>query len=136
MRTLILAALAALALTTVPAAADPCDQMRTQEQSNACAESDYKAATAEINRLYNDTLAKYDAKNQTLLRTAERAWITFRDAECAFRNAGNAGASTWPMVHFSCLAELTRKRIDELKAAHDCQAGDLTCNQNADSGAD
>jgi uncharacterized protein YecT (DUF1311 family) len=123
-------ALIALAfLAPAPAFADACSNAQTQAQMDACAANEYRAATDTINNLYKETFRRYDPQGQDLLRKSERAWISFRDAECDFRTDGNKGSTIWPMVHAQCLTELTRVRIKQLEAAANCQEGDLSCRQ-------
>ncbi len=131
-----IAAFLFLGLSSHPAAARDCDNAVNQNDMNTCAEDEYKAADATMGNLYREVLPKYDVANQELLRKAQRAWLGFRDAECKFRNVGNEGGSIWPTVHFGCLTELTRARTKQLETTANCQAGDLSCNQNSDSGAD
>jgi uncharacterized protein YecT (DUF1311 family) len=61
------------------------------------------------------------------LTTAQRAWLAFRDAECAFVGSRTAGGSISATIVASCLAGLTDKRTDALKAYMDCPEGDLSC---------
>jgi len=127
-----------LAAVLVPslAQADECSKARTQAEMNICAGHELEQANATINNLYKETMAKYDAEGQELLRKSERTWIAFRDAECDFRTSGSKGGSIWPLVRAQCLTELTRARIKQLEQATNCQAGDMSCRQNSDSGAD
>jgi uncharacterized protein YecT (DUF1311 family) len=136
MTRIFMLAFAVAALTPMAAQAGECDKARTQTEMNICAGHELEQANATINNLYKETMAKYDAEGQDLLRKSERAWIAFRDAECDFRTSGSKGGSIWPLVHAQCLTELTRARIKQLEQAANCQAGDLSCRQNSDSGAD
>ncbi|MBS0470513.1 MAG: DUF1311 domain-containing protein [Proteobacteria bacterium] len=131
-RTIAALAFCSLAFAS-PAFAAGCDTAPNQNLANTCAEDAYKAVTAKINAIYKRVLAKYDPEGQALLRQSERAWIAYRDAECAFRNSGNAGGSIWPMVHFGCLTALTEARIKDLEAAENCEPGDLSCRQTEDA---
>src|SRR5690242_20567761 len=136
MTRIFMLAFVAAALMPMAAQADDCSKARTQTEMNICANHELEQATATINNLYKETMAKYDAEGQALLRKSERAWIAFRDAECEFRTSGSKGGSIWPMMHAQCLTELTRARIKQLEQATNCQVGDLSCRQNSDSGAD
>ncbi|HEY8950280.1 MAG TPA: lysozyme inhibitor LprI family protein [Rhizomicrobium sp.] len=136
MTRIFMLAFAAIAFAATAARADECSKARTQAEMNICAGHELDQANATINNLYKETMAKYDPAGQELLRKSERAWIAFRDAECDFRTSGSKGGSIWSMVHAQCLTELTRMRIKQLEQAANCQAGDLSCRQNSDSGAD
>jgi uncharacterized protein YecT (DUF1311 family) len=70
---------------------------------------------------------KDDADTTKLLVAAQRAWVTFRDAECKFSTSGVSGGSAYPMVNAECANGLTRKRIDDFKTYLKCEEGDLSC---------
>lgn len=125
----LLAMIVLVLLAPVPALADACSHAQTQSQMDICAADEYRAATDTINNLYKETFRRYDPQGQDLLRKSERAWISFRDAECDFRTMGNKGSTIWPMVHAQCLTELTRARIKQLEATANCQEGDLSCRR-------
>jgi len=63
--------------------ADCFDKAVTQADLNDCAGEQLAAADAELNRVYKAILEKYkeDALFVEKLRAAQRAWLTFRDAE-------------------------------------------------------
>ncbi|MFM4877940.1 lysozyme inhibitor LprI family protein [Aeromonas caviae] len=53
------------------------------------------------------------------LRTAQRAWIAFRDAQCRYEAGVYEGGSMAPMVHSSCLTQLTEARTKDLNTLPD-----------------
>lgn len=114
---------AALGLQTAHASDDPCfDKAQTQAELNQCAGNAYKRADSELNRLYQQITARLkgdDAARQRLV-DAQRKWLQFRDAECAFQTLGTAGGSIQPMNVSSCLTELTRARVTQLQNHLDC----------------
>ena len=60
---------------------------------------------------------------EAVLRQAQRAWLTFRDAQCTYEGYGEArGGSMEPMVYSGCRARLTRERIAQLAAVGEKQA--------------
>jgi uncharacterized protein YecT (DUF1311 family) len=93
-----------------------------------CADRDAKAADSELNGVYRYLEQKYDGANRKALQRAERAWIAYRDAECAYETLPNAGGTVYPMIASMCFAAKTRDRIKELNAQRNCQEGDLGCN--------
>jgi len=127
-RTFLAATLAALAL---PAAhADECmDNAEDQAAMTQCAAQTYKASDAELNGLFHEIRQRLggDAETRHLLRDAERAWIAFRDAECACAASAVAGGSAFPMVYDLCLDDLTNKRIEEFRQYLNCEEGDISC---------
>lgn len=94
-----------------------CDDARTQSDMNLCATEQYQAADAEMNRAYTRLRAAIDAEERAALLEAQRAWLRFRDAHCAFEAAGFRGGSMQPMVEANCLALVTRDRTKQLKDA-------------------
>ncbi|MGH8173869.1 MAG: lysozyme inhibitor LprI family protein [Rhodanobacteraceae bacterium] len=93
-------------------------------------------ADAELNATYAALMAKLDAPNQARLRDAQRAWIAFRDKECAFRSQGSDAGSIGPTAIAGCVTELTAARTVELKAQLDCPEGDVACvPRNRDAAA-
>jgi uncharacterized protein YecT (DUF1311 family) len=118
----LLCALVACALTHVasaqkkkPAAtASPCDEARTQMDMNECADREYRKADAELNRVYQQ-LMRASGGRDAKLKSAQLAWIKFRDAECDYEAAFNEGGSMQPMTYSFCLADVTRARTKQLR---------------------
>lgn len=119
-----------LALALVPSALlaqgrPNCQNPQTQTDMNICAGLDYKAADAELNRAYKAAMAAMKDMDANLppelkgaekaLRTAQRAWIPYRDKACAAYGFMARGGSMESMLVGTCLADLTRKRTKELK---------------------
>jgi uncharacterized protein YecT (DUF1311 family) len=111
----------AMATEALPVAA------QTQTEMNDQAGRDYKQADRQLNDTYNALLAKLSADGKASLREAERAWIAFRDRECAFETMGSAGGSIHSMVVAQCATRLTGERIKELKDQSNCEEGDVSC---------
>lgn len=113
--------LPALLLATQPASA------QTQSQLNAQAAARHRAADAALNAQYQSLLRSLSPQSRELLRQSERAWITFRDAECRLRASGVQGGSVFPMIYSECAAELIRERTRQLHDMATCEEGDLSC---------
>jgi uncharacterized protein YecT (DUF1311 family) len=92
-----------------------CKTAKTQIEMNYCADRDFKIADAKLNTLYRSLFNSSDQKTQALLKTAERDWIAYRDAECALEAAASEGGSIAPMEYSLCLTEKTAARIRELQ---------------------
>lgn len=132
MRTVFGLAIGLLLLAGGQASAQDCDRNdESQSGMNICADADYRAADAKLNRAYGEVLKFLGdgAEGKDLLKKSQRAWIAFRDAECTFRTADSAGGSIHPMLYSGCLQELTESRTTQLKAYLDCEEGDLSCPQ-------
>lgn len=118
-----------LGLQMGTATADECDNANDQATMNVCAQQSLKASDVELNRLYKQIQIRLAGQPETgnLLVAAQRAWIAFRDAECAFTSSGVAGGSVHPMMVMMCRDGLTRDRIKDLKSYLSCEEGDLSC---------
>ena len=128
MRSLVLAASALSALASV-ACAQECENALDRRTMNDCAALAFKKSDAELNALYKEAESrlKTDAEAKKLLIATERAWLVFRNAECAFSASGTAGGSIYPMVYSHCLDTLTKARITDLKRYLQCEEGILSC---------
>lgn len=111
------------------AAAEDCGTYETQGEINACAGRNFDAADAELNGVYREVThrLKDDAEGLGKLKSAERAWIAYRDADCAFAAMSVEGGSIYPMILLACREAATRGRIAALKGYLQCEEGDLSC---------
>jgi uncharacterized protein YecT (DUF1311 family) len=102
---------------------------QTQVELDECAGDEWLAADKALNTAYASIMSRLKGNDtvRTRLVAAERAWIGFRDAECAFVGAGVAGGSIQPMIVAQCRTALTKKRQAALTAYLSCQEGDLSC---------
>ena len=102
---------------------------QTQPGLDRCADASYKKADAALNGAYKEIVRrlKDDAATTKLLVTAQKAWIAYRDAECAFSSSANAGGSIYPLVLSVCLEEVTKERTKELGVFLKCGDGDTGC---------
>lgn len=126
-RTLAVVALGGAALLAGPALAQDgpdCNDAQTTADMVTCADRDYKAADKELNEVWRTTLSVVEQAQKLeggtvdlvgKLRDAQRAWIAFRDAECALEAAQVAGGTMEPVVKITCLHDLTTRRTADLK---------------------
>lgn len=118
MKHILMAALPALFLfaASTPALALDCNNAMTQNDMNICAAQSYEKADKALNIAYKKLMAqlKDDENAQSLLRSAQRAWLAYRDSECIFEGHGVEGGSMQPLIIFGCKASLTKKRTEEL----------------------
>ena len=111
----VVAALALLASSAQAAAdADDCNPNGNQQQMNACAARDFRAADAELNIRYGDVMKTLSPQMRVALRNDQRAWLKGRDPACKRASKANEGGSIWPLVFSTCLEKSTRKRTAEL----------------------
>lgn len=101
----------------------------TEVAMTRCAARDFARADAALNAAYERIVARLGSDPDTAGRlvAAQKAWIAFRDAECAFATGDHAGGSAAPMADAQCRARLTRARVRDFDAYLTCQEGDLLC---------
>lgn len=127
--------LSALLMVSAPALSDSlpdCENPLDQYSLTYCAGVEYETADAELNRLWPDVVAAAKLSDEYVgdlarergvpttleaLRTAQRAWISFRDAQCEYEAYEMFGGTGQPMVGSLCLARLTRERVEFFKQA-------------------
>ncbi len=112
--------------------ADDACEAKTQAEANACEADKYKAADAEMNRVYKAALKRLEGDKKAIdkLKAAQRAWMAFRDAELAAHFPAGASiqeyGSVVPMCMSSHLADLTRARAQQLSYwAEGVEEGDV-----------
>ncbi|KZD11554.1 lysozyme inhibitor LprI family protein [Oceanibaculum pacificum] len=133
MRSAILLASLLLGIAAVPAStpatAADCGDATTQAEMNACAGAAFEAADKELNVLYFQMRQRLAGETEALarLRDAQRAWVTFRDTECAFASGGVEGGSVQPMIRLMCLEQATARRVEDFRGYLSCVEGDLSC---------
>lgn len=116
--------------TASPAvSANDCTNAGSQTAMNQCASEAFAAADKQLNARYQEIEKRLgnDASAKKLLTAAQRAWVSFRDAECTFSSSASAEGSVYPMLVGNCKAQLTSARTDELKNYLNCKEGDLSC---------
>lgn len=90
---------------------------QTQFELNEKEAKQYKAKDAELNKVYKKLVSLLQSpQEREMLLKAQRIWISYRDAHCAFTESAYEGGSMQPMVYFGCMTETTNQRIKELKA--------------------
>lgn len=119
----------ALVLAALPMAAAAqdidCDNAMAQQEMNWCAEQDWLAADAELNAVWpmaRAAMKEIDAglpadmrgADKALLE-AQRAWLAFRDAECAAAGWPMRGGTAERLLIYGCLYTLTQQRTADLR---------------------
>ena len=87
-----------------------------------CTDMAYQAADKVLNQTYQtltkDWVGGTDADAQERkkrLVNAQRAWLTFRDAECALQGTAMLGGSGEALVILNCLYNQTLQRVKQLE---------------------
>ncbi|GAB3549952.1 hypothetical protein GCM10027343_32400 [Noviherbaspirillum agri] len=87
-----------------------------------CALYHYYEKDVELNTTYQTLVSKLKHKSiREDLRTAQRAWVTYRDAECKFNTALWEGGSIRPMENAFCLMRITEERTRQLNDHLNCE---------------
>jgi uncharacterized protein YecT (DUF1311 family) len=88
-----------------------CISPEGQALMNMCASRDFQQADDALNAAWGParSYAKQIGQGDALL-TAQRAWLTYRDAACKVHASPFEGGSIQPMVQLMCLSELTADR--------------------------
>jgi uncharacterized protein YecT (DUF1311 family) len=97
------------------AAQNPCDDAQSQSEMNICADKQFKAADAVLNRVYNQLASKLEADARAKLKAAEVSWLKYRDDNCDYEAAAFEGGSMQPLIYSSCLERMTKARTAELR---------------------
>lgn len=93
-----------------------CGDLMTQQEMNRCAGDEYRKADAELNKVYQQTMAKLTPEHKPKLKAAQLVWIQFRDAHCDCEAFTFDGGSMQPLIKFTCLESETQHRIQQLKS--------------------
>lgn len=121
--------LTVMTLASAAAWAD-CKNPSTQSDMNECAGAEYRAADAELNKVYKQLMATGDEPFRKRLQAAQRAWLAFRDAHLAATYPPEEGTSRGygsarPMCTPLLLKDLTVERTRQLKAYLERIEGDV-----------
>ena len=100
-----------------------CANPQTQADMNQCAARDAAEADADLNLIYKEVVAHYQRMDRDSeskegvkrLRAAQRAWVAFRDAQCAVAGYESLGGSMEPLLVSGCVANLTKTRAADLR---------------------
>ena len=128
LRRIIVASLAGLAFA-VPLEANggpsECRGAYSTQDMLICLGRKLDEQDARLNRLWTKALAAESEQGRALLRKAQRAWIAFRDAQCAYERGPEPAGSGAAVDKTLCLLRMTAERADWLaEQAGEDAAGD------------
>src|SRR5262245_38763610 len=86
---------------------EPCAEAQSQAEMTICWGNQYKAADAKLNQVYRQFTAKLDDEEKTQLKTAQTAWLKYRDTNCEFVADQYKGGTMRPMIAAICLTDVT-----------------------------
>ncbi|MBC7419802.1 MAG: DUF1311 domain-containing protein [Bdellovibrio sp.] len=111
------------AITQIEEAYNTCaGDAQSTADSNNCSSIAYTNADKELNRVYNlirtPLVKDTDVENKEILRrlvTAQKAWITFRDADCELAGTAMLNGSGEGVIIGGCLVAKTIERVKHLQ---------------------
>lgn len=97
----------------------PCQGEGSNAETGSCFFKAAKAADENLNKTYNQMQNQFKADKRTedaeALRMAQRAWISFRDANCAAEQGLYGAGTGGPVTYWACMEANTRQRTEDLK---------------------
>ncbi|PVZ10554.1 MULTISPECIES: lysozyme inhibitor LprI family protein [unclassified Pseudomonas] len=106
-------------------AAKACGEAVSTADMQACAQSALQAADDELNTSYKRLLQRFsgpsapgedNAAARRKLIAAQRAWITFRDADCDAQYQAHIGGTLRGLVMLGCKQQHTEQRTKQLNS--------------------
>lgn len=116
-----------------PAAADTaldCAAPITQADMARCAHEDFLASGSEHAKQNAALSANLAPAQRDRLRKAQKAWLGYRTAACAFESGAAQGGTVQSQTNWLCAARMTRERAAELARMASCREGDVACNRS------
>lgn len=96
----------------------------TQTELNTCAFRGWEAADAALNEAYGAAVAEARGRDERrgreeggaeeMLCRAQRAWVSYRDADCDVEASFFEGGSAEPMTLYGCMTQHTEDRTARL----------------------
>jgi uncharacterized protein YecT (DUF1311 family) len=111
-------------LATSEAFAIDCDHAVTTLDINECAWGEQKKVETKLNQVYQRVLKGLDQPDTEMehfshmkesLLQAQRAWITFREANCRAAYDRNASGTMRTVIYIGCMQTHAEQRIKELE---------------------
>jgi uncharacterized protein YecT (DUF1311 family) len=122
-----LMALTLLAMLPPAAQALDCKTAATQADMNACAYEDFLAANALQAAAIKTLDPRLASAQRQRWRAAQKSWIAWRTAQCAFESGSATGGSAHEMLRWQCVTRLTKERTTAMDRLSNCAEGDLSC---------
>jgi uncharacterized protein YecT (DUF1311 family) len=95
---------------------DPCDNPSNTVEMRECAWKKFKAADADLNKVYGELMSKVVAvSGKQHLKKAQNEWLKFRDANADFESSFYEGGSAKEQIRVYALLRMTQDRMKELK---------------------
>ena len=95
--------------------AAPCGSESTTAAMRNCENLRYARAEKALDSAYAELLKQLDETGKAKLRSAQSAWLQFRQAEVDFEADTARGGTLAPLLKITAMANLTEARARELK---------------------
>jgi uncharacterized protein YecT (DUF1311 family) len=96
-----------------------CAEATTTAAMRACENTRFQKADREMKAAYGALERGLTGKRRASLRTAQNAWLRFRDANVAYYRGEAEGGTLAPLIGISALADMTEARGTELRKARE-----------------
>lgn len=93
-----------------------CGDLTSTLEIVECVTELYDEWDARLNEIYKVALDAQQGERRTALRDVQRAWLAYRDANCAFYRSGEGSIAA--IEGNTCMFALTRDRALELEAIY------------------
>jgi uncharacterized protein YecT (DUF1311 family) len=107
-----------------------CDQqIHSATAFHACYATNLDNANKALNETYKALLAQktFYVGSAGALRDVERAWVTYKEKECAYEYGATQSNENYWLAHADCEIRVTEQRIRELQGRPSCTGGDSVC---------
>lgn len=95
-----------------------CDQADSTAATQTCLKRHLQSAQKRLNAIYQKLNDKLEAEKLEELKTLQKSWLDYRDAECMWEAENSVTPSTKRLNELSCMARLTEDRADILTVVH------------------
>jgi len=107
-----------------------CDtQAQSAEAFHECYAANLVAVNRALDEIYRALLAQKEfyVGSAHALRGVERAWVVYKERECAYEYGAGSGNEDYWLAHADCEIRVTEQRIRELEGRPSCTGGDSVC---------
>ncbi len=94
-----------------------CKSPMTNFEMQHCASLEYEVADKKLNTVYNKLRKKLDKTGKQKLKTAQKAWIKYRDTKAVFDADDARGGTMQPLLETSSKTQTTENRAKELESS-------------------
>jgi uncharacterized protein YecT (DUF1311 family) len=86
----------------------------TQFDLNQASKQHYEASDFMLNKAYKKLMGALEKNRKAKLKSAQEAWLKFRDTNSEFVSSAYEGGSMAPLIHSQALINITENRTAQL----------------------